>query len=161
MLILFNLKHYTSKMQSIDINLWLVGDILLKADRMSMLNSICLRSPFLDKRVFDVARKLPTKLKISLTNTKCAFRIAASKSIPKQISIRPKLGFPVPIRFWLKEKKYYDIVNKSFRSATARKFFNTEKLCEILSKHHNGKLDFSRKIWTVYSFIIWYNEYFK
>lgn len=150
-----------TKMQYIDINTWLVGDILLKADRMSMANSIELRVPFLDKEVFKVASSLPTNLKVYKGITKYALRQASSKRLPINTAKRKKLGFPVPTRVWLRKKKYYNTVKEAFLSETAKKFFNCEELIPILDNHYNGKCDNSRKIWTIYIFIVWYNIYFK
>ena len=151
----------TSKMQNLDINLWMVGDILLKADRMSMANSLELRVPLLDKNVFEIARKLPTKFKTPRENTKFAFRKASYRFLPQNTANKPKLGFPVPIRIWLRQKKYYEIVKKEFTSDTARKFFNEKEICSLLDEHYKGKWDLSRKIWTIYIFIVWYNIYFE
>ena len=148
-----------SKMQNLDINLWMVGDILLKADRMSMANSLELRVPLLDRNVFEVAKTLPSKFKTPKENTKFAFRKAASKSLPGDAAQKPKLGFPIPIRVWLRQKKYYEIVREAFTSKTARKFFIEKKICTLLREHYEGKEDFSRKIWTIYTFIIWYDIY--
>jgi len=150
----------TSKMQNLDINLWMVGDILLKADRMSMANALELRVPILDKNVFEIAKILPTKFKTPKENTKFAFRKAAARSLPGDSAQKPKLGFPVPIRVWLRQEKYYEIVREAFTSKTARKFFVEKKICALLREHYEGKKDLSRKIWTVYIFIIWYNTYF-
>ncbi len=150
-----------TKMQYLDINMWMVGDILLKADRMSMANSLELRVPFLDKEVFKVASTLPTKLKTPKENTKYALRQAAMKRLPFDTAQKEKLGFPVPTRVWLRDKKYYGIVKDAFLSDTAAKFFNTEELIALLDDHYNGKWDNSRKIWTIYIFIVWYNIYFK
>lgn len=149
-----------TKMQYLDINLWLVGDILLKADRMSMANSLELRVPFLDKEVFKVAAKLPTSLKVTKASTKYALRQAALKHLPEDTAQKKKLGFPVPIRVWLRTKKYYEIVKESFHSEVASKFFNTHILIKMLDDHFNKKCDNSRKIWTIYMFIVWYNIYF-
>ena len=150
-----------TKMQYLDINMWMVGDILLKADRMSMANSLELRVPFLDREVFKIASKIPTKLKTPKENTKYALRCAAGKRLPKDTAEKEKLGFPVPTRVWLRDKKYYGIVKDAFLSDTAETFFNCEELIKILDDHYNGKWDNSRKIWTLYTFIIWYNIYFK
>lgn len=150
-----------TKMQYLDINLWMVGDILLKADRMSMANSLELRVPFLDKEVFKVASSLPTKLRVNRKNTKYAMRMAALKRMPKRTAEKKKLGFPVPTRVWLRDKKYYDIVKSTFESKTSKKFFNTEVLITLLDNHFNNKDDNSRKIWTIYIFLVWYNIYFK
>lgn len=156
-------KNYddVTKMQYLDINMWMVGDILLKADRMSMANSLELRVPFLDKEVFKVASTLPTRLKTPKENTKYALRQAAMKRLPFDTAQKEKLGFPVPTRVWLRDKKYYGIVKDAFLSETAAKFFNSEELISILDDHYNGKWDNSRKIWTIYIFIVWYNIYFK
>ncbi|MDR1627382.1 MAG: asparagine synthase (glutamine-hydrolyzing) [Oscillospiraceae bacterium] len=155
-------KNYddVTKMQYLDINLWLVGDILLKADRMSMANSLELRVPFLDKEVFNVASTIPANLKINKENTKYTLRIAASKKLPENTANKEKLGFPVPTRIWLRDQKYYEIVKKVFCSKIAQKFFNTDEILKFLEDHYKGKWDNSRKIWTIYTFIIWYNIYF-
>ena len=150
-----------TKMQYLDLHLWMAGDILLKADRMSMANSLELRVPFLDREVFKIASKIPTKLKTPKENTKYALRCAAGKRLPKDTAEKEKLGFPVPTRVWLRDKKYYGIVKDAFLSDTAETFFNCEELIKILDDHYNGKWDNSRKIWTLYTFIIWYNIYFK
>ncbi len=150
-----------TKMQYMDINMWMVGDILLKADRMSMANSLELRVPFLDKEVFKVASTIPTKLKTPKENTKYALRQAAMRHLPTDTAQKEKLGFPVPTRVWLKDKKYYEIVKKAFLSETSKNFFNPEELIKLLDDHYNGKWDNSRKIWTVYIFIVWYDIYFK
>ena len=149
-----------TKMQYLDINTWMVGDILLKADRMSMANSLELRVPFLDKEVFSVARTIPSRLRVNRKNTKYAMRKAAHRHIPQEWAKKKKLGFPVPTRVWLKDEKYYTIVKDAFNSETARKFFKSDKLIEYLDNHYNGKEDNSRKIWTVYIFIVWYDIYF-
>lgn len=156
-------KNYddVTKMQYLDINMWMVGDILLKADRMSMANSLELRVPFLDKEVFKIASTLPTKLKTPKENTKYALRHAAMKRLPIDTAQKEKLGFPVPTRVWLRDKKYYEIVKKAFLSGTSSMFFNKNELIKILDDHYNGKWDNSRKIWTIYTFIVWYNIYFK
>ncbi|MCR5515824.1 MAG: asparagine synthase (glutamine-hydrolyzing), partial [Lachnospira sp.] len=104
-----NLDDVT-KMQYIDVNFWLIGDILLKADKMSMANSLEVRVPFLDKEVWNVAKNLPTNLKVTKENTKVAFRHAANKHLPDMVAEKKKLGFPVPIRIWLRDEKYYNIV---------------------------------------------------
>ena len=149
-----------TKMQYIDINLWLAGDILLKADKMSMANSLEVRVPFLDKKVFKVASRIQPDFRVNRTATKYAFRLAAKSHMPQSVAEKKKLGFPVPIRIWLKEDKYYDRVMKDFTSAAAESFFNTEELKKLLSDHKTGKADNSRKIWTVYCFLVWYNQFF-
>jgi asparagine synthase (glutamine-hydrolysing) len=149
-----------TQMQYLDLHLWMVGDILLKADKMSMANSLELRVPFLDREVMAVAEKIPTKWRVTKENTKFAMRKAAEASTPARTAQKKKLGFPVPIRVWLREEKYQNIIKKAFTSNAAEQFFYTEKLLELLSKHASGEYDYSRKIWTVYIFLVWYQEYF-
>lgn len=146
-------------MQYLDINMWMMGDILLKADKMSMSHSLELRVPFLDKEVMKLAQTLPLSRRVNLSNTKLALRKAAAKTLPQKTSEKPKLGFPVPIRVWLKEDKYYELVKAEFTSQTANKYFNTKGLVKLLDQHKMGKKDNSRKIWTVYTFLVWYKQY--
>lgn len=149
-----------TKMQYLDINLWMVGDILLKADRMSMANSLELRVPFLDKEVFKVASTLPTKLRVNKHNTKYAMRKAAQRHMPTETAEKEKLGFPVPTRVWLRDEKYYKVVKDMFQSDVSKKFFKPEQLIAWLDEHFSGKEDNSRKVWTIYVFLVWYKIYF-
>lgn len=149
-----------TKMQYIDMKFWLIGDILLKTDKMSMAHSLESRVPFLDKEVWKVARTLPVPCKVNTETTKVALRRAAMKLLPKRFCEKRKLGFPVPTRVWLKEDKYYEKVKKAFTGDIAQRFFNTDELVRLLDDHRSGKADNSRKIWTVYSFLIWFNVYF-
>ena len=165
-------KDDVTKMQYLDLHLWMAGDILLKADKMSMANSLELRVPFLDKEIMGLAEKIPTKYRVTHDKgtdetkyiTKYAMRLAAKKDTPKQTAktaAKKKLGFPVPIRVWLKEEKYYNIVRSYFVSESAKKFFNTAPLIRLLNDHRDGKADNSRKIWTVFIFLVWYKVYFE
>lgn len=149
-----------TKMQYLDINMWMVGDILLKADRMSMANSLELRVPFLDKEVFKVASSLPTKLRCNKHNTKYAMRKAAVRHMPEATAEKEKLGFPVPTRVWLRDEKYYNVVKTKFKGKTAEKFLNTDVLVSWLDSHFSGKEDNSRRVWTIYVFLVWYDIYF-
>lgn len=149
-----------TKMQLLDINVWLAGDILLKADRMSMANSLELRVPFLDKEVFAVASRIPRRLRVNRENTKVAMRKAALRRLPSATAQKKKLGFPVPTRVWLREDRYYNIVRQAFESETAAQFFQTKELVALLDEHRAGRRDNNRKIWTIYVFLIWYDIYF-
>lgn len=149
-----------TKMQYIDMEFWLVGDILLKTDKMSMAHSLESRVPFLDLEVWKVARKLPTSVKVSTETTKLALRKAATTLLPERFCEKRKLGFPVPTRLWLKQDHYYNLVKEAFTSSEARQFFRTDKLVALLDDHRAGKADNSRKIWTVYSFLVWYDVFF-
>ena len=149
-----------TQMQYLDLHLWMTGDILLKADKMSMAHSLELRVPFLDKKVMELAQRIPKRYRVTDENTKYAMRVAALKACPPQTANKKKLGFPVPIRVWLKEDKYYNIVRERFESEDSQKFFNTDKLVALLDDHRAGKYDYSRKIWTVFTFLVWYDVFF-
>ena len=174
-------KHYykrvqklddVTKMQYLDLHLWMAGDILLKADKMSMANSLEVRVPFLDREVMKLAQRIPVKYRVTHKKkteqtkyiTKYAMRLAAKKDTPQQTgktAEKKKLGFPVPIRVWLKQDKYYAIVKDAFESESAVKFFDTQMLVKLLEDHREGRADNSRKIWTVFTFLIWYRVYFE
>lgn len=149
-----------TRMEYCDLNLWMVGDILLKADKMSMANSLELRVPFLDRKVFDLACRIPTSCKVSAAQTKIAMRGAAEKTIPPKTADKKKLGFPVPVRAWLREEKYAAILREAFASEAAEKFFNTAALNKMLDQHLSGKRDNWRQLWCVFIFLVWYDEYF-
>lgn len=151
----------TTKMQYIDIHFWLIGDILLKADKMSMANSLEVRVPFLDKEVFEVARHVPLKYKVTKENTKYAMRQAAHRYLPDMVAEKKKLGFPVPIRIWLRDEKYYNVVKEAFTSKAAEEFFKTDEIVKLLDEHKNGKIDNSRKIWAIYMFLVWHKKFFE
>lgn len=164
-------KDDVTKMQYLDLHMWMTGDILLKADKMSMANSLEVRVPFLDKEVMALAQRIPTKYRVSRKaeaegmkyTTKYAMRLAAKKDTPPETAktaVKKKLGFPVPIRVWLKEDGYYNTVKTAFTGNAAEKYFNTDKLVKLLDDHRAGKGDYSRKIWTVYMFLVWYDVYF-
>lgn len=148
------------KKQYLDMNLWLPGDILLKADKMSMAHSLELRVPYLDRVVMEQAKTIPSEYKINGKNTKYVFRRAANLTIPDDWADRPKVGFPVPIRYWLKEDKYYNFAKEYFLSDSAAKFFETAQLMKLLDDHRSGKANNGRKIWTVLVFLVWYKRFF-
>ena len=149
-----------TRMQLTDINLWLPGDILLKADKMSMANSLELRVPFLDKEVFQIASRLPTEYRVNAKETKIALRHAAADVVGEEISQREKLGFPVPVRDWLRREPYASQVREIFKSSVAAEFFHTEYLLKMLHEHVSGRRDRWREIWCVYMFLVWYEVYF-
>ena len=149
-----------TKKQYLDLMLWLPGDILLKADKMSMAHSLELRVPFLDKEVMKMAEKIPAKYKITKENTKYILRHAANRTLPDEWANRKKKGFPVPIRLWLREEKYAQLVRRYFESAFASEFFDTDALIRLLDDHVAGKANNGRKIWTVFTFLVWYKRFF-
>ena len=147
-----------SKMQYIDFNFWLIGDILLKADKMSMANSLEVRVPFLDRPLIDYALGLPVEYKTDKFKTKKIFRDIAGEVLEDKVSNKKKLGFPVPIREWIKDEDIYKQMKTLFNKDN--KFFNTKKIIKLLDEHVKGKKDNSRKIWTVYIFLLWYEIFF-
>ena len=154
------IKNYddVAKMQYIDFNFWLIGDILLKADKMSMANSLEVRVPFLDRPLVNEVINIPSKYKIVGNQTKYAFREVCKEELPEKWADKKKLGFPVPIREWIKEEDIYNNIRKIFEDGG--EFFKTDRIIKLLDDHCKGKHDNSRKIWTIYSFLIWYQEYF-
>lgn len=151
------------KMQAIDINFWLIKDILQKADKMTMANSIEGRVPFTDIEVFKTARTLPLDLKVSKETTKVALREAAKKVIPNDSYKKKKLGFPVPLREWVKEIDIYEMIKKAFNSDISKELFNNKRINKLLDNeikpNHKDKYSY-KKIWTIYCFLVWYNEFF-
>ena len=148
-----------TKMQHLDIRMWLTDDILLQADKMSAIHSLELRTPILNKEIFKIASQLPTDLRVNKRDTKYAFRQAAAKHLPESWAKRKKLGFPTPIRIWLREDKYYNIVKSYFTGKISEKYFKTEALLNLLDEHKSLQADNSRKIWTVLMFLLWHEQY--
>ena len=149
-----------TKMQYLDLNLWMPGDILLKADKMSMAHSIELRVPFLDKEVMELAKNIPSRYRVNDIDTKYVLRQAAHQELPEEWAKRPKLGFPVPIRHWLREEKYYKMVKEMFTTDFANEFFDTKQLVGYLDEHYEGQANRGRYIWTAYVFLVWYKQFF-
>ena len=147
------------KKQYLDMHLWLPGDILLKADKMSMAHSLELRVPYLDRVVMEEAQTIPAEYKITPQYTKAVLRSAANKTLPDEWAHRPKKGFPVPIRAWLREDKYYNIVKASFTSDAAAEYFDVDGLMKLLNDHKEGKMNNQRKIWTAYTFLTWHKQF--
>ena len=149
-----------TKKQYLDMNMWLPGDILLKADKMCMAHSLELRVPFLDKKVLEFAETVPVDYRIQGTDTKIVMRHAANKTLPDEWANRPKKGFPVPIRYWLREEKYYNIVKEYFTSDYAAVFFKPDALMKLLDDHFHERANNQRKIWTVFTFLVWYKRFY-
>ena len=149
------------KRQAIDFYFWLVRDFLHAVDRNTMMFGLEARTPFLDKKVYEVARQLPVSAKINKLTTKPALREAAKKVIPNEAYKKKKLGFPVPLREWIREEDLYQEIKNKFNTAIADKFFDTKKINKLLEEHKSGKKDCYKKIWTIYTFIVWYQQYFE
>lgn len=149
-----------TQLQYVDMQTWMLYDILQKADRMSMANSLELRVPFLDKKMLELAVTLPTDCRINGNITKVALRGAALKQLPERTAHKKKLGFPVPLNDWLRQDEYYERVKTAFESDIADKFFNREAIMALLNDHKNGTAKNMKKIWTIYTFILWYEQFF-
>lgn len=149
-----------SKMQYLDINMWMLQEILLKADKMSMANSLELRVPLLDIEIFNQAKTLPGKFKANGENTKLAMRQAARREMNNVTASRTKMPFPLPLPEWLKEDHYYELVKGYFTNDIARELFNTDKIVQLLDDHRNGVPARLTKIWTIFSFLLWYEQFF-
>ena len=157
----FKDKDNVTKMQAIDINFWLIKDILQKADRMTMANSLEGRVPFIDKEVFSYASSLPFPYKVTKENTKVALRDAAKKVVPTEAYKKKKLGFPVPLRAWMKEDDFYKEIKRAFNTSISKELFNNKHINKLLDDHYNDKKDNYKKVWTIYCFLKWYEVYFE
>jgi asparagine synthase (glutamine-hydrolysing) len=149
-----------TKMQYLDLQLWLPEAILLKADKMSMAHSVEVRVPFLDRDVMEVAKNIPSKYRMNKQDTKYVLRKAAYQTLPIEWANREKVGFPVPIRHWLREEKYYQDVKEMFQTEFASEFFDTSELIRHLEEHYEQTANHARKIWAVYVFLVWYKRFF-
>lgn len=149
-----------TKMSNIDIQIWLEGDIYLNVDKMSEAAGLEVRMPLTDLRIFDIASRMPSKYKVNEEQNKVAFRTAAQKMLPEEIAFRKKLGFIVPIRIWMADDRYNQDVRAKFHSEMAEKFFNVEEINTIFDEYVGGNSDNWRKVWTIYTFLVWYEEYF-
>ena len=149
-----------TQLQYVDMHTWMIYDILLKTDRMSMANSLELRVPFLDKKMLELSTRIPSRYRAANETTKIALRGAAIKQLPERTANKKKLGFPVPLNDWLREDKYYNKVKAAFQSDIAEKFFVTSELMKLLDDHKSGKALNMQKIWSFYTFILWYEQFF-
>lgn len=149
-----------TKMQYADIRTWLVQDILVKADRMSMANSLELRVPFLDREMLKVALQIPSRYRVNKETTKLALRGAAAKQLPEKTAKMRKTGFLTPLNDWLKRDEFYTQVKEKFEGDIAQRFFNTDYILKLLNDHKVGTAHNMKKVWSVYCFILWYEKYF-
>ena len=149
-----------AKMSDVDIQIWLEGDIYLNVDKMSTAAGLEIRMPLTDRRIFDIASRMPSRFKVNEEQNKVAFRTAAAKVLPEEIAFRKKLGFIVPIRIWLADERYNADVRARLTGSSAAKFFRTEELQAIYDEYVGGNSDLWRKIWTIYTFLVWYDIYF-
>ena len=149
-----------TKMQDVDIRIWLEGDIYFNVDKMSTAAGLEIRMPLTDPRVFAIASRLPAEFKINEEQNKVAFRNAAKEVIPEEVAFRKKLGFIVPIRHWMADANYNQDVYEKLHGKTAEQFFHMDVLDQIWQEYLGGNSDLWRKIWTIYTFLVWYDIYF-
>ncbi|MDE6141248.1 MAG: asparagine synthase C-terminal domain-containing protein, partial [Bacilli bacterium] len=149
------------KRQMIDFNLILAKDFLPAIDRNCMMFGLEARTPFLDQEVFKVASTLRDDDKLNNNTTKFILREAAKSAIPNGAYKKKKLGFPVPLKVWMKEDDYYNEIMSKFESSTANHFFNQKKIIKLLKLYKKNKYDNYKFLWSIYVFIIWYDLYFK
>ncbi|HYL41170.1 MAG TPA: asparagine synthase C-terminal domain-containing protein, partial [Candidatus Binatus sp.] len=149
-----------SQSQYVDMYTWLVYDILLKADRMSMAHSLELRVPFLDREMLELALAMPPSTRVSSAQGKVALRRAAAEDLPAVTSNRPKLAFPSPLFEWMRLPRYSAILRAAFESPTAREFFDAGYLRQLLDDHVAGRVSNMQKLWSIYCFVVWYEQYF-
>ena len=149
-----------TKMSDVDIQIWLEGDIYFNVDKMSTAAGLEVRMPLTDTRIFDIASRMPSKYKVNEEQNKVAFRTAAAKMLPEEIAFRKKLGFIVPIRIWMADDRYNQDVRVKFHSEMAEKFFHVDEINTIFDDYIGGESDNWRKVWTIYTFLVWYEEYF-
>ena len=149
-----------SKMSNVDIQIWLEGDIYLNVDKMSEAAGLEVRMPLTDTRIFDIASRMPSKYKVNEEQNKVALRTAAARVLPEEIAFRKKLGFIVPIRIWMADERYNQDVQAKLKSEICAKFFDVDEVNAIFEDYIGGNSDNWRKVWTIYTFLVWYDEYF-
>ncbi|MDV7244215.1 MULTISPECIES: asparagine synthase (glutamine-hydrolyzing) [Rhodococcus] len=145
-----------ARMQHLDLFTWLRGDILVKADKMTMANSLELRVPFLDPEVFEVASRVPLEQKITKNTTKYALRQALEGIVPGHVLHRAKLGFPVPLRHWLRGTELFDWAHEQIAASGTDHLLDKAAVAKMLDDHRDGVSDHSRRLWTVLTFMVWH-----
>ena len=148
-----------TKMWLCDLQVWFEGDIMLNAEKMSKANHLAARTPFLDSRLYEIASRIPSEYKVSREETKIVFRKAAAHELPEEIAFRKKLGFAVPARVWMMEEPYLSRIRERLESAQAARFFDVAKLRTMLCPEYLDQPDHWRKVWNIYIFLVWCEQY--
>ncbi|AKG66039.1 asparagine synthase (glutamine-hydrolyzing) [Lactobacillus helveticus] len=148
------------QMQYIDLHHFMLNDIEQKADKISMAHSLEVRVPYLDKKIAELANSIPTKYLVNRHDTKYALRKASEKVLPDEWAKRPKLGFPTPIKQWLKEPRFYKQVRSLFEEEFVNDIFDQKKIIKLLDDNYEGDGSHRRQIWTIYTFLVWYKLFF-
>lgn len=148
------------QMQYIDLHHFMLNDIEQKADKISMAHSLEVRVPYLDKKIAELANSIPTKYLVNRHDTKYALRKASEKVLPDEWAKRPKLGFPTPIKQWLKEPRFYKQVRSLFEEEFVNDIFDQKKIIKLLDDNYEGDGSHRRQIWVIYTFLVWYKLFF-
>lgn len=148
------------QMQYIDLHHFMLNDIEQKADKISMAHSLEVRVPYLDKKIAELANSIPTKYLVNRHDTKYALRKASEKVLPDEWAKRPKLGFPTPIKQWLKEPRFYKQVRSLFEEEFVNDIFDQKKIIKLLDDNYEGDGSHRRQIWAIYTFLVWYKLFF-
>ena len=148
------------QMQYIDLHHFMLNDIEQKADKISMAHSLEVRVPYLDKKIAELANSIPTKYLVNRHDTKYALRKASEKVLPDEWAKRPKLGFPTPIKQWLKEPRFYKQVHALFEEEFVNDIFDQKKIIKLLDDNYEGDGSHRRQIWAIYTFLVWYKLFF-
>ena len=148
------------QMQYIDLHHFMLNDIEQKADKISMAHSLEVRVPYLDKKIAELANSIPTKYLVNRHDTKYALRKASEKVLPDEWAKRPKLGFPTPIKQWLKEPRFYKQVRALFEEEFVNDIFDQKKIIKLLDDNYEGDGSHRRQIWAIYTFLVWYKLFF-
>ncbi len=149
-----------ARMQYIDLNLWLPGDILMKADKMTMANSLELRVPYLDHFLFEFAATIPPQFRVRGRTTKLALREAFKETLPDEAVYRPKRGFPVPTGQWMRRRDFQNLFLELLAS-NGGKYFNRDLVRGLLIKHTQRKENLGRKLWTILVFLLWHDTFIR
>lgn len=148
------------QMQYIDMHHFMLNDILQKADKISMAHSLELRVPYLDRHVAELANSIPSALLFNRHNSKDIFRKAAKRHLPEEWAKRPKMGFPVPIKSWLQQERYYVKIRTLFQEEWVANIFDQERILNLLDANYHGNIDGRRQVWNIFTFLTWYKLYF-
>lgn len=146
-----------SQKLTIDISLWLEGDIYLNTDRTSTACGIELHTPFSDLRLFNVARRIPADMKFAEDQNKFVFRKAAASKLPDEVAFRKKVGFAVPIRKWLSNEEYNRPIKEKLFGETSKKFFDQSVLEDMWTRYLSGEEFYWSRLYALYAFLLWYD----
>ncbi len=153
-------KGMLSRLQYVDLRVYLPDDILVKVDRMSMANSLEVRDPLMDHKLVEFAATIPPELHLRRLCKKYLLKRAMAHRLPRQIIDRKKGGFNVPVAAWLRHdlKDYVrDVLSE--KRLREQGFFNPAAVQELVREHDEMRADWSRNIWGLLIFSLWYEQY--